>query len=202
MVRRPFMAPLSRQNGANPTRALICLLDNKPSSGNWAINVDAVIKPTPSTWVNCSKRFCKVLSLAINTFILSSMRLISLVPYRVLSKARINFSIERMDSGSWAASRCCFSIVLCLTNWSRRLISASNWLASVLRNAKGSGLAISPYCRIPTGHKSLGHRFCHFWHVDRWPWHSPWLAWHLCPWVLATLTVISCANRKCANGRS
>ncbi len=93
------VAPLSRQDGANPTKAHICLLDNKPSSGNWAINVDAVIKPTPSTWVSCSNRFCKLLSLAINAFILSSMRPIS------LSKARINFSMERIPKGhKWTQS--------------------------------------------------------------------------------------------------
>ena len=52
IMRRPRSVPLSRLNGARPTRAAMRRRSNRPSSGSSAISVKAVIGPTPGTEVS------------------------------------------------------------------------------------------------------------------------------------------------------
>src|SRR3954470_6611683 len=49
IVRRPRILPLSRLNGATPTRAAACRRVREPSSGSSASSVRALIGPTPGT---------------------------------------------------------------------------------------------------------------------------------------------------------
>ncbi len=47
--RRPHKVPLSRANGATPTRAAICWRVRRPSSGRWATRVRLTTGPMPGT---------------------------------------------------------------------------------------------------------------------------------------------------------
>src|SRR3954454_19228672 len=114
MVRLPRILPLSRLNGATPTRAATCRRVSEPSSGSCASNVRALTGPTPGTERSSS-------SLARQTGLSRT------APSRSRSISARAFSSQRR----WASIRSCRAG---LAAW-RRLRSATSISSSWRRRA-------------------------------------------------------------------
>jgi hypothetical protein len=153
VLRLPRLLPLSLLNGAVPTRAAICLRLQTPSSGRVAINVAAVIFPTPGVLIN-KAFFCLISGVFFVSWSISLSSSASCSFSEV-----IMLSIYSRISGS-IFSRRFLSAVSISKSCLRRLSKAARCFSTSPGRMVRRGLAFRQ--NLPV----LWHQFCLSWQTN------------------------------------